>query len=98
MNIHPLILVHEAIHKLSLERFVEGLTYRDGKKMMGHLKSCHTTVEDIGKVSQEAGIKTLSLTHFTPFDDPQLADKEREEGARRYFDGDVMVSRYLLVI
>ena len=55
-------------------------------------------MEDIGKVSQEAGIKTLSLTHFTPFDDPQLADKEREEGARRYFDGDVMVSRYLLVI
>ena len=33
---------------------------------MAHMKADHSPVEDVGCIAQEAGVKTLVLSHLTP--------------------------------
>jgi len=46
-----------------------------------------TSAEDAGRVAQEAGVKTLVLSHFVPPDDPEVTDAMWLEAARRHFRG-----------
>ncbi len=88
------VLVHEVIHKPSLEKLAAKLP--QFKNLVEFLSSSHTTTEDAGKVAQQAGVKTLVLTHFVPGDDPTITDAMWAEGPRKFFKGEIIVGKDLL--
>lgn len=54
----------------------------------------HSLPEDVGKVAQEAQVKTLVLTHLMPHEDEApLVDM-----VRRHYSGEVVVARDLMEI
>ena len=57
-----------------------------------------TSAEDAGRIAQEAGVKTLVLSHFVPPDDPVVTDAMWLDSARRHFRGSVIVGKDLLEI
>jgi ribonuclease BN (tRNA processing enzyme) len=64
------VLVHEAIYVPAIEPYVKDQIAR-GRPVkqadfMAHMKADHTPVEDVGRIAQEAGVKTLVLSHLTP--------------------------------
>jgi len=64
---------------------------------MAHMVADHTPLEDVGRIAQEAGVKTLVLSHLTPaFDDRE--DAMWREPAARHFKGDIQVARDMMVI
>jgi len=56
------------------------------------------SIEDAGRVAQEAGVKTLVLSHFVPPDDPELTDAMWMEAAQRHFRGRVIVGKDLMEV
>jgi len=89
-------LVHEVIHKPSLARLLARIPNAD--RLVEHIVASHTTHEEVGKVARDAGVKTLVLTHFVPVDDPSLTDEHWLEGARKFFNGKIIVGKDLLEI
>lgn len=67
--------------------------------MMHHMRADHSPVEDVGRIAQKAGVKTLVLSHLTPpargFVPP---DKEWIQGASKYFKGRIVVGHDLMVV
>jgi ribonuclease BN (tRNA processing enzyme) len=61
-------------------------TYRD-----------HTPVEEVGRIAQEAGVKTLVLSHLTPAID-SITDDEWRTPAAKYFKGEIIVGKDLMVV
>lgn len=57
-----------------------------------------TSAEDAGRVAEEAGVKTLVLSHFVPPDDPEVTDAMWLEAAKKHFRGPVIVGKDLLEI
>ena len=57
-----------------------------------------TSAEDAGRVAQQAGVKTLVLSHFVPPDDPEVTDATWREAASRHSRGTVIVGRDLLEV
>jgi hypothetical protein len=55
-------------------------------------------VEDVGKVAEAAGVKTLALSHFVPPDDPNMTDQMWIDGARGVYKGHIIVGKGLLEI
>ena len=51
-----------------------------------------------GRAAQQAGVKTLVLSHFVPPDDPEVTDTMWRDAASRHFRGTVIVGRDLLEI
>ena len=50
-----------------------------------------TSAEDAGRIAQEAGVKTLVLSHFVPPDNPEVTDAMWRDAASRHFRGTVIV-------
>lgn len=90
------VLVHEAMHLKGVERLVARVPNHPGLRQ--HLLASHTTVEDVGRVAQAAGVKLLVLSHLVPADDPAITDEMWIEGARVHYRGRVIVGRDLLEI
>ena len=90
------VLVHEAMHLGGVDRLVARVPNHPGLRQ--HLLASHTTVEDVGRVAQEAGVKLLVLSHLVPADDPAITDAMWIEGARVHFRGPVIVGRDLLEV
>jgi ribonuclease BN (tRNA processing enzyme) len=88
------VLIHEVIHKPSLARLMARVPNAD--RLLEHIVASHTTHTDVGKVAQEAGVKTLVLTHFVPSDDPSLKDEDWLEGARAHFKGKAIAGKDLM--
>lgn len=57
-----------------------------------------TSAEDVGRVAQAAGVKTLVLSHVIPADDPEVTDEMWTEAARIHFRGSVIVGKDLLEV
>ncbi|MFD2093198.1 MBL fold metallo-hydrolase [Blastococcus deserti] len=55
----------------------------------------HTSVHDVGRVAQEAGVTSLALTHLIP---GHLPDTAWAEIVRRDYTGELMVGRDLLPV
>jgi ribonuclease BN (tRNA processing enzyme) len=62
------VLVHEAMYTPAIETYIRGeitkgrpIKFED---LMAHMKADHTPVEDVGRIAQEAGVKTLVLSHL----------------------------------
>lgn len=97
------VLVHEAMDVPATERMVRqqsrewhGTSF---DTMMHHMKADHSPVEDVGRIAQKAGVKTLVLSHLTPpargFVPP---DKEWIQGASEYFKGQIIIGNDLMAI
>lgn len=67
-------------------------------KLFFEMNKHQTSAEDAGRVAQEAGVKTLVLSHFVPPDDPEVTDAMWLEAATRHFRGTVIVGRDLLEV
>jgi ribonuclease BN (tRNA processing enzyme) len=95
------VLVHEAMHVPALETYIRDeiakgrpIKFED---MMAHMKADHTPVEDVGRIAQEAGVKTLVLSHLVPSIDGITDDTWRSLAAK-YFKGEIIVGKDLMVV
>ena len=64
---------------------------------MAHMKADHTPSEDVGRIAQEAGVKTLVLSHLTPAID-SIDDETWRAPVAKYFKGEIIVGKDLMVI
>ena len=83
------ILVHEAL-------YLAAAPGAPGSALRKHIVDSHTTAEDAGRVAEEAGVKTLVLSHFVPSENPTVTDEEWLARARVHFKGRIVVGRDLL--
>jgi ribonuclease BN (tRNA processing enzyme) len=95
------VLVHEAMLVPAVENNLRE-QIANGRPVkfevfMAHMKADHTPVEDVGRIAQEAGVKTLVLSHLTPAID-SISDAMWREPAAKYFKGEIIVGKDLMVI
>lgn len=95
------VLVHEAMYVPALETYIRGQVAK-GRPVkfdafMAHMKADHSPVEDVGRIAQEAGVKMLVLSHLTPAID-SISDETWRAPALKYFKGDILVGKDLMVI
>ena len=62
-----------------------------------HMKTDHTPSEDVGCIAQEAGVKTLVLSHFTPAID-SISDDTWREPVAKFFKGEIIVGKDLMIV
>lgn len=90
------ILVHEVLHRPSIEKIVPGnIPNRDA--LLSHIYTSHTSSVDVGKVAREANVKKLVLTHFIP-SDGIVPDEIWRNDVSKNFDGEVFVGKDLLEV
>jgi ribonuclease BN (tRNA processing enzyme) len=90
------ILVHEIIYPPGIEAMLKRVP--NATRLREHLRATHTVPEDVGRVANDAEVKTLVLTHFVPGDDPTITDEQWTEGVRKYFKGRIIVGKDLMEI
>jgi ribonuclease BN (tRNA processing enzyme) len=95
------VLVHEAMYVPALEAYIrdriaKGVPIRFDD-YMAHMRVDHSPVEDIGRMAQEAGVKTLVLSHLTPGIDG-IPDETWRDLAAKHFKGEIVVARDLMVL
>jgi ribonuclease BN (tRNA processing enzyme) len=95
------VLVHEAMYVPAIETYIRGeiakgrpIKFED---LMAHMKADHTPVEDVGRIAQEAGVKTLVLSHLIPAFD-SITDDTWRAPAAKYFKGEIIVGKDLMVV
>jgi ribonuclease BN (tRNA processing enzyme) len=93
------VLVHEAMDFPAMEVFVRqqiaaGAAGRV-EDVMAHMRADHTSAEDAGRIAQDAGVKTLVLSHIGP---PFVSDEAWQAGAGKHFRGEIIVGHDLAVI
>jgi ribonuclease BN (tRNA processing enzyme) len=97
------VFVCEAIEVASMRRAFEQMVaqgfYADNPEgIWKHIVDTHTSTEDAGRMAAEAGVDTLILTHLIPGALQDVTDELYLDGARRHFDGRIIVGRDLMVI
>jgi len=95
------VLVHEAMYLPGLEAYIRGQIAK-GRPVsfdafMAHMKADHSPVEAVGRIAQEAGVKTLVLSHLTPAID-SISDAAWRAPAAAHFKGEIVVGHDLMVI
>jgi ribonuclease BN (tRNA processing enzyme) len=95
------VLVHEAMFVPAVEKYIRGQIAKGRpvrfEDFMAHMKADHSPVEDVGRIAQEAGVKTLVLSHLTPAID-SLGDDVWRAPAAKHFKGEIVVARDLTVV
>ena len=90
------VLVHSVMYPPAIDRLVARVP--NAAALKASILAHQTSGEDAGRVAQDAGVKTLVLSHFVPPDDPSVTDAMWLEAARRHFRGPVIVGKDLLEI
>jgi ribonuclease BN (tRNA processing enzyme) len=90
------VLVHSVMYPPAIGRLVARVP--NAAALEASILAHQTSAEAAGRVAQEAGVKTLVLSHFVPPDDPDVTDAMWLDAARRHFRGTVIVGRDLLEI
>ncbi|MGE5271449.1 MAG: MBL fold metallo-hydrolase [Thiohalocapsa sp.] len=95
------VLVHEAMYVPAVEAFVrqriaKGFPVKF-ESFLAHMKADHSPVEDVGRIAQQAGVKTLVLSHLTP-PVQSISDDEWRAPAAKYFKGEIVVANDLTVV
>jgi ribonuclease BN (tRNA processing enzyme) len=80
------VLVHEVVYLPAIDRLKESII------------SHHTSVEDAGRVAEQAGVKTLVLSHFVPPDDAAVTDQMWIDAAGSTYKGRIVVGKDLMEI
>ena len=88
--------MHEALYPSAVDRLVAPLPNAEALKRS--IISHHTPVEDVGRVAEAAGVKTLVLSHFVPAEDTTISEQMWIDRARSTFKGNVIAGRDLLEI
>jgi ribonuclease BN (tRNA processing enzyme) len=95
------VLVHEAMDMAAIEAFMTNMiahgTPGSVQAYMAHMHADHTPTEDVGRIAQEAGVKTLVLSHLGP-GDFSVSDARWRGDAAKHFKGEIIVGRDLMVI
>src|SRR5215467_14827940 len=92
------VLVHEAIDFPAIEVFIRQQIAAAGgggatvEAAMAHMHADHTSAEDAGRIAQEAGVRTLVLSHIGP---PSVSDASWKAAAGKYFKGEIIVGHDL---
>jgi ribonuclease BN (tRNA processing enzyme) len=95
------VLVHEAMYWPAVEPYLKS-AIASGQPVkledfMAHMKADHTPVEDVGRIAQEAGVRTLVLSHLVPALD-SISDDTWRAPAAKYFKGEIVVAKDLMVV
>jgi ribonuclease BN (tRNA processing enzyme) len=95
------ILVHEAMYVPALEAYIreriaKGVPTRF-EAYMEHMKADHSPVEEVGRIAQQAGVKTLVLSHLVPGIDG-IPDATWRDHAAKHFTGEIVVAHDLMVL
>ena len=90
------VLVHSVMYPPAIERLAARVP--NAAALKASILAHQTAAEDAGRVAQQAGVKTLVLSHFVPPDDPEVTDAMWREAAARHFRGTVIVGRDLLEV
>lgn len=85
------ILVHEVVDPAWVESLFPPPLDPVEQAVVNHILSSHTTIEQVGKVAEDAQVRTLVLSHLVPGDNP----RERWEQAGANFSGRLVVGRDL---
>jgi ribonuclease BN (tRNA processing enzyme) len=95
------VLVHEAMYVPAVEDYVRSQIANgrpvNFENFMAHMRADHSPVEDVGRIAQQAGVKTLVLSHLTPAID-SISDDTWRASAAKYFNGEIIVGKDLMVI
>ena len=95
------VLVHETMYVPAVETYIRG-QISEGRPVkfdafMAHMKADHTPSEEVGRIAQEAGVKTLVLSHLTPAID-SIDDETWRAPVAKYFKGEIIVGKDLMVV
>lgn len=90
------VLVHSVMYPPAIDRLVARVP--NAAALKASILAHQTSAEDAGRLAQEAGVKTLVLSHFVPPDDEAMTDTMWRDAASRHFRGTVIVGRDLLEI
>ena len=90
------VLVHSAVYLPAVDRLVARVPNATALKRS--IIAGQTSAEDVGRVAQAAGVKTLVLSHLIPADDPEVTEQMWTEAARIHFRGPVIVGKDLLEV
>ncbi len=92
------ILVHEAMYVPAVEAYVRDRIAKgvptNFDAYMAHMKADHSPVEDVGRIAQAAGVKTLVLSHLVPAIDG-IPDETWRAAAAKHFHEGIGVSHVL---
>ena len=95
------VLVHETMYVPALEKYIREQIAKGRpvkfEPFMAHMHADHTPVEEVGRIAQEAGVKTLVLSHLTPAID-SISDDTWRAPAAKAFKGEIVVARDLMVV
>jgi ribonuclease BN (tRNA processing enzyme) len=95
------VLVHEAmlVSEIAADIRRQLADGRPGSfdELLAHTNASHSPIEAVGRIAQEAGVKTLVLSHLIPSIDT-ITDDEWRAPAARTFKGEIIVARDLMVI
>jgi len=95
------VLVHEAMYIPALETYMRGEIAKGRpvkfEDYMAHMKADHTPVEDVGRIAQEAGVKTLVLSHLLPAIG-SIRDDTWRAAVAKHFKGEIIVGKDLMVV
>jgi ribonuclease BN (tRNA processing enzyme) len=95
------VLVHEAMYVPALEKYLRDQIAKGRpvkfEDYMAHMNADHAPVEEVGRIAQKAGVKTLVLSHLTPALDT-IADDTWRAPAAKYFKGEIIVGKDLMVV
>jgi ribonuclease BN (tRNA processing enzyme) len=90
------VLVHSAVYLPAVDRLVARVPNATALKRS--IIAGQTSAEDVGRVAQAAGVKTLVLSHLIPADDTEVTEQMWTEAARIHFRGSVIVGKDLLEV
>ena len=101
------VLVHEAMYLPATEKYVRAMGDKqpDGSTPMSpeaiehlidHMKRDHTPADQVGRIAQQAGVKTLVLSHLVP--SGGVSDDVWRAEAAKAFTGTIIVASDLLVL
>jgi len=90
------VLIHEVMYLPAIEKLLK--QFPGAARLREHLMASHTTTEDVGRIAQQAGVKTVVLTHLVPGDDPEITDEQWKQGVQEHFKGQIIVGKDLLEI
>jgi ribonuclease BN (tRNA processing enzyme) len=95
------VLVHEAMYVPAVIDYLHAQIAK-GRPVkfddyLAHMKADHSPVEDVGRIAQEAGVKTLVLSHLTPAID-SISDDTWRAPAAKNFTGEIIVAHDFTVV
>jgi ribonuclease BN (tRNA processing enzyme) len=95
------VLVHEAMYLPVLVDYLHAQIAK-GRPIkfddyLAHMNADHSPAEDVGRIAQEAGVKTLVLSHLTPAID-SISDDTWRAAAAKNFQGEIIVAHDFTVV